>query len=212
MSGIAEIGTVLGYLGTAASVASAGAGITKSLTSSSGGFGGAPPVKFNPIDIGALNSAEQQYGQLGYDLSNQDLATRLPGLVTGNQQLISDTNKQLEGPLDPAVQNNFARNALESNAATFGGGGGTAAGGAGSSWNNAASASIANSTQGVQDYNRANLDTLLNAPGNQPLFDTLSPGDVTALTEGNINNQNQYNIGNYQYAVEKANAPSGGSI
>lgn len=169
----------------------------------------AAPPAFNPIDVTGTQNLALNTDIEGYNLADADLASRFPGLVSGNKTSVQDAYKQLTGPLDPTVQNSFANSALESSLAATGGGNGLATpGGAGSASRNAIAASIGNSVQSKQDVDRANLDSVL-AANPQRSFG-LSGSDVTNLSIANTQNQNEYNQSLYQSQVAQKNANNTG--
>lgn len=172
------------------------------------GFGGAAPIKPKLIDTEALNKMGIDFDTFGYQMSDADLAKRLPGLVTGRDALIDDTYKQLNGPLDPTIQNSFMRNALEKSLASTGAGGSVAStGGPGSAMSNAVAASLGNDVEQKQDQDRANLAELLNE--NPERSFGLTGPDALALAVGNAQAENQYNVAKYQFQTQK-DASSGG--
>ena len=203
----------LGTIATYASIASAAAGVGTAVygaTKGGPGFGGAPPVKFDPINIDELNSQVGDIANLGYDLSNQDQLTRLPGLVLGNKYAIGQTNKELTGPLDPTVENYFTKKALYKGVGATGAGNPYAGVDPGSFAENAAASSIANDVQAKQDQDRAYQATL-ESDNPAPVL-SLSGSDAANLSIANAQNLNQYNIGKYQYRTAKDAAGGGGGI
>jgi hypothetical protein len=136
---------------------------------------------------------------------------RFPGLVTGNNQLVSDTTSQLTGNLDPTVQNAFANKALVQALSATGGGNSLAGvGPVGSFSGNTAATSIANQVTQKQDYDRTAFDTAL-AANPQRAFG-LSGGDAVNLAIANTQGQNAYNQQKYALAVQQQNADQSGGF
>ncbi len=172
------------------------------------GFGGASPIKPKLIDINALNKQGIDFDKFGYDWADKDLARRLPGLVTGDSALIEEDVRQLNGPLDPAIQHDFARNELERGLAVTGGGNSAAGlelgGGA---LGNAIAAGLGTRVQEKQDIDRVNL--LQDVADHPELSFGLDGKGALALEIGNAEAENQYNVAKYQYQTQK-DAQGGG--
>jgi hypothetical protein len=160
-----------------------------------------PP--FKPVDIPSTAAAAEQANLLGYNLSDADLMARFPGLVSMRDAEINDASAQITGPLDPAVEHQFASTAVTGAQSAFGGGQGTI-GEKGSAARGATAAGIANQTQTKQDYDWLTLMNLINANPERQLG--LTGGDLLNLGLGNIVGQNQANFAGYQAAVNNANA------
>lgn len=152
--------------------------------------------KFNPIDIPGTLAAALQADITGYQASDEDFATRFPGLVAGKSLDINQAYKELTGPLNSTVQNAFTQRALEKGLSITGGGNPLAfVGDTGTASGNIASNSIANSVQSKQDYDRSYFNSLIAA--NPERAFGLSGADVANLSIANTgglnaNNQQQY--------------------
>jgi hypothetical protein len=170
--------------------------------------GSAPqPPKFVPIDINKTQDQATQADITGYNLSDADLASRFPGLVSGRQQQVTDAYNQLTGPLDPTVQNSFVNQGLAQSLGAFGGGqSGAKIGTTGTASGNAVATSLANNVQQKQDYDRSNFENVL-ANNPQRTFG-LSGADVTQETIANIIGKNNYLQARYGGQVGTANAQS----
>ena len=152
---------------------------------------------FKPIDINATIAQALNYDTEGFNFSDQDFASRFPGLVSARNQQVQDAYSQLTGPLDPTVENQFATNALGAGIGTVGGGDPLSALGMtqGSFGSNVATATLGNELLDKQSKDRSYFETLI---GNNPqrAFG-ISGSDVANLgianTGGlNASNQQQY--------------------
>ena len=201
-----SVATGLAVAGTAASIASSAYAASQA---GSSGYAGAPPVKFNPLNLDQAFTDSQNLTSIGYNLSDANQAAQFPGLVAGNQQTINQTNAALNGPLDPTLQNNFAGNALQGSLSSTGAGSSTAGvGPIGSASGNAAASSIGNQTQQYQDVNRANLQQEIAANPERQF--TPSGSSFVDAYLGNVAGENQYNIQKYDYQTQKAASSGGG--
>lgn len=198
-------------IGTAAAGAVVSAGVSYAAAQASkpgpATIGTQPP--FNPVDIPSANKQAAALDIKGYDLADQDLAARFPGLVAGRNAQIQDASKQLTGPLDPTVQNAFTKQgAIQALGSTGGGNIGANLGTAGSAAQNTTAATVANDTLDKQNYDRSTLGGLLAANPQQSIGFT-GPDD-TQLAIGNLQNQNQYNQAKYAYQIQQQNANNTG--
>lgn len=151
------------------------------------------------------------FNKLGYDWSDADLASRLPGLVQGRTAAINDTYNAFNGPLDPTTQNSFLRTGLEGSAAALGGGNGMAGiGDEGSAGRNAVAATLGNEVEQKQNQDWTNRMQL---EADNPL--RLGLGGITGeqylgLKLGNAQAMNDYNVAKYQFQTQKKASDSGG--
>lgn len=175
-----------------------------------GGGGSTPqPAPFVPNNIGQVSDQALQADIQGYNLADADLAQRFPGLVAGRTQQIDTAYKNLTGPLDPTVQNNFTTQGIERGLSSFGGGNPNASISKGSAGENAVAVSLANNVQQKQDYDRSNFEGLLGY--NPQRSFGLTGADVTNMNIANTAGQNAYNQQKYlgQVGASNANAAAG---
>jgi hypothetical protein len=171
-------------------------------------FGGsspqaASPPPFSAVSIPQATNLATAYDTLGYNLSDQDFLARFPGLVSLRDSNIQDIADQITGPLDPTVQNVFAGKGMSDALSAFGGNTGSI-GGAGSAARGAITASMANSIQNKQDYDRLALQSAIQANPERQFGPTGS--DLVNLMIGNVVGQNQRNYQAYAGQVSQANA------
>ena len=168
------------------------------------------PPKFYPVNIPKTMADALSADIAGYDWSDEDMARRFPGLVTGRNREIEAAFQALTGPLDPTVQGEFVRGGLGAGLGAVGGG--TAMGGMaleeGSFASNAATASVGRNVLDKQDQDRTYFDSLIGS--NPQRAFGLSGADVANLnianTGGlNASNQQAY-AGQIQAATAKAQA------
>lgn len=171
-----------------------------------GGAGAAPePPKFKKANIEKTASNALKFDELGWQLSDNDLLARFPGLVATRNANIEDAAKQLTGPLDPAVENQFTTKGLGDAMSAFGGGQDMAdIGSSGSAARGSVAASVAQQTQNKQDADRATFSQLLmENPGR---IMGLTGQDAVSLAIANILGQNQSNYSSYAANVQSGAA------
>lgn len=163
------------------------------------------PPKFTPVNIGSVAQQAQAQDVLGFQLSDADLAARFPGLVLQKQANATDAANQINAPLDPTVQNDFATRGLAGAFSAFGGGSnGANIGGAGSAARGAISSSIVGQTQTKEDSDRAYLSQqLLDNP--ERTFG-LSGQDAINVAISNALGQNNANYAAYAGNTSTSNA------
>lgn len=154
----------------------------------------APP--FFPIDIPNVINQALQYDTAGFDWSDQDFISRFPGLVATRNQQMNDAYRQLTGPLDLTLQQDFTQRAIQQSLGATGGGNASAGLEKGSFAKNQASVSFAQQLLNKQDVDRSYFDQLI---GNNPqrAFG-LSGSDVTNLNIANTGGLNSSNQQAYQ--------------
>lgn len=166
-----------------------------------------PPPKVYPVDIENTLKTGIAADQYGYNFSDLDFAKRFPGLVATRGEDLKTAYKELTGPLDPVVQNEFVTSGLEKSMSAFGAGAETpdvvSKGGIG---RNTIGTSVAQDATNYQDAARSYIETL--QAENQPRAFGLSGGDLlnlAILNQGNLAQANQQAAG-YASAVGAANA------
>ncbi len=176
-------------------------------------IGGSPdPPKapeFHPIKLYGDNGIVPAATQADIDASNwsyEDLARRLPGLVSAQKLDMQNAYKQLTGPLDPTVAGSFLNTATQGSLSAFGGGDPRAglAFKKGSAVKGAASASVARQTMNYQDQTRQYLEQLMAA--NPQLWLGLTGADIASLHLYNTGAANTASLAGYQTGISNANA------
>lgn len=147
--------------------------------------------KFNPIDIPATLAQALQFDIQGYQASDQDFASRLPGLVQAKNVDIENAYKQLTGPLDPSVQNAFVTSGIEKGLGVTGAGNAGAGIAPGTLGSNVAGTTVAKDVLSKQDYDRAYFQSLIES--NPERAFGLSGADVANLSIANTGGLNQNN-------------------
>lgn len=161
-----------------------------------------PP--FQQANIGQLIQDAFSYDTSSYNASDADFASRFPGLVQSRDISLDDAYKQLTGPLDPTVQNQFAKQGLAQSLAVTGSGNRNAGVQGGALSGNTAATSIANNVLAKQDYDRSNFQSLL--AQNPERAYGLSGSDVLGLYEYNTGIANSNQQTNFLNQVNSANA------
>lgn len=183
----------------------------------------APPV-FNPINISQTAQDATNADIAGYNFADADFLSRFPGLVAGRSSDINQVFQNLNGPLDPTLQNQFASKGLSGALGSFGGGNqfasinpGSGSTSGSSIGANSAAKSIAKDTMGWQDLNRSDFQNLLSQ--NQQRAFGLSGSDIANLNIANTtglsaSNQAAYagQINNFNAQNAQSNANTQGAI
>jgi hypothetical protein len=78
--------------------------------------------KFTPVNIPDAIAQALAYDTQGWDASDALFAAQYPGLVQARQNTMEDALRQLTGPLDPALQNQFTTQGIEKALGSTGGG------------------------------------------------------------------------------------------
>jgi hypothetical protein len=165
------------------------------------------PPKFTPVDIPTLADQATAQDELGFQMSDADLAARFPGLVAQRNADATDASNQITQPLDPTVENAFATNSLAGAFSAFGGGAnGANIGGAGSAARGSIAAGITSQTQAKEDSDRTYLQQQL-ADNPERQFGA-SGQDEIQLAISNALGANNANYGAYVGGVSTANAQS----
>ncbi len=171
-----------------------------------GGSSSAPqaPV-FHPLNIAQISEGATQGDIAASDYNYNELANRLPGMVSAQNADIDSAYKQLTGPLDPTLQNTFLNQGVGGALGAVGGGDPMSALALqkGSFAKGAASASVANQTTNYQTQTQQYLESLLAA--NPQQWYGLSGADIASLNLYNTGAANQASLGAYQSAISAAN-------
>src|SRR5262249_13564982 len=100
----------------------------------------------------------------GYNMADKDFAARFPGLVQARNDVLNQSQSQLEGPLNPTVQNEFLTREQENAGAAFGAGSEVPTTGAGTIGGNAVKAGFTRDLLGYQDAARSTINSLIENP------------------------------------------------
>jgi hypothetical protein len=177
------------------------------------------PPKFKKMNVQQTANDAIAADIAGYNWSDNDFLSRFPGLVQQRNDQIDNAYNQLNGPLDPTVQNSFVNQGVSQSLGSFGGGDpfatlGDTKTGAGA---NTVAKSVANSVQGKQDADRNYFDGLLASNPQRAIGP--SGGDIanwyiTNATGQNASNQAAYagQVGNYNAQVGASNANTSAGI
>lgn len=168
---------------------------------SSGGGSTPNPPPFTPVDPSTLGQQALAADIAGYQMSDADLASRFPGLVSGRNQQMNDAYNQLTGPLDPTVQNQFMSQGLGQAFGAYGGGSNDMGIGTGTAAGHSVATSLANNVQKKQDYDRAYFESLVGLNPQRQFG--LSGQDVANVAVANTAGQNAYN--QQKYAAQYGN-------
>lgn len=170
------------------------------------GGGSAPEAqKFNPVDLPKTADLALKYDELGWSFADNDLLARFPGIVARRDANAVDAASQIEGPLAPSVQNEFATNALEKAFGSFGGGNSAAdIGGLGSAARGSLASSIAGSVSEKQDYDRDYLSQMFLDNPQRSLG--IGGKEAVDISISNALGANNAAYGNYLGSVAQDNA------
>lgn len=165
------------------------------------------PPPFFPVNLQDAQRRAIEADTLGYQLSDQDFARRFPGLVSGRQTQLNDAYRSLTGPLDPALQNQFATTGIERALSVTGQGSSLAGlGTPGSASRNILATSVATDTMKEQDKSRDYFQSLMESTP-QRNFGI----DPTNLAIGNVVGQNALQQAQYTGQVQAGNAQQAAS-
>ena len=162
----------------------------------------AQPPGFTEIDPRLVDEQGVKFDEQGFDLASKVFADKFPGLVAASNRLMSENYADITGPLDPALQNAYARAGLVKGASAFGGAFSTA-GTEGSANRNTLAATIGQNVLAHQDSVRATQEELLAENPEQAVG--LSGADFGKILIANSIGENQAKLNAYLAAVGQYN-------
>lgn len=151
------------------------------------------------ININNLENQALRADRRAYAMADDDFAKRYPGLVSARKKTMQDALESLTGPLDPTVQNTFAKSALAKSFGSYGAAGGTGSAAAGGS-----AASVALDVIGKQDSDRSWVNRL--SDENAPRTYGLSPQNGVDIMIANNQAMNTQRWNEYLAKMGEHNA------